>query len=292
MIVTRVLILAVLATSTVAYADLTKEQCVDAHSRGQDAKEQGHLSLARKLFLQCAQAACPTIVQGDCAKFADELNRLQPSVTLAARDSNGADLPDTTVYIDDVLVATRLDDGRPHDVDPGKHVFKFSNGGHDEVVTVVIGTGEQGRAVTGTFSAPPPLTGSPGAAVHAQAPASVTKTVHPFAPKAVMYGGAAVGVLGFAFGTFELTRIPSQCSLGDHVCLASPGDPVFDTAHHAVTLANFGWIVGGVGAAAFVGGLIWYIKTGHVETESPTGVAVTPWFGANAGGLAISGSIH
>ncbi|HWE28728.1 MAG TPA: hypothetical protein VHB97_12045, partial [Polyangia bacterium] len=168
MIVTRILILAVLATSTAAYADLTKEQCVDAHSRGQDAKEAGHISLARKLFLQCAQSACPQIVQGDCARFADELNRLQPSVTLAARDSNGADLPDTTVYIDDVLVATRLDDGRPHDVDPGKHVFKFSNGGRDEVVTMVIGSGEQGRSVIAMFHAPQSANAAPaaGGSVH------------------------------------------------------------------------------------------------------------------------------
>ena len=75
--------------------------------------------------------------------------------------------------------------------------------------------------------------------------------------------------------------------------LASPGDPVFDSAHHAVTLANVGWIVGGIGAAAFVGGLVWYVKTGHMETEeSPAGVTVTPWFGPSSGGLAISGSLR
>ena len=72
--------------------------------------------------------------------------------SFAARDATGADLPDTTVYIDDVLVVTRLDDGKPHDVDPGKHTVKFSNGGHDSV-TVVIGAGEQGRTVAATFDA-------------------------------------------------------------------------------------------------------------------------------------------
>ena len=55
--------------------DLTKEECVDAHSKGQDAKEQGKISLARKLFLTCAQSSCPNLVQGDCARFADELSR-------------------------------------------------------------------------------------------------------------------------------------------------------------------------------------------------------------------------
>jgi hypothetical protein len=294
MTVTRILVLAVLATSTAAYADLTKEQCVDAHSRGQDAKEQGHISLARKLFLQCAQSACPPIVQGDCARFADELNRLQPSVTLAARDSNGADLPDTTVYIDDVLVATRLDDGRPHDVDPGKHVFKFSNGGRDEVVTMVIGSGEQGRSVIATFKVPQSATATPAAVgvVGSTAVPPAPKTVHPLAPKLVMYGGAALGVVGIALGSFELTRVPSNCSLGDHTCTAAPGDPVFNTAHSAVSNANIGYVIGGVGVAAFVGGLVWYIKTGHVETEHAPSVSVTPWMTSGGGGLAITGSMH
>jgi hypothetical protein len=296
---TRILVVAVVsvwAASSVAYADLTKDQCVDAHSRGQDAKEQGHLSLARKLFLQCAQSSCPSIVQGDCARFADELNRLQPSVTLAARDGNGADLPDTTVYIDDVLVATRLDDGRPHDIDPGKHTFKFSNGGHDEVVTVVIGTGEQGRAVTATFgpATPPKAVAGADSSLRAAATPPEPHMVHPLAPKVVMYGGAALGVLGFAFASFELTRIPSQCSLGDHVCNATPGDQVYNDAHHAVELSNVGWIVGGVGAAAFVGGLVWYIKTGHMEGQegATEHVSVAPWFSGAGGGLEISGPLR
>src|SRR5262245_42266097 len=113
------LVLALVTTSTLAFAgELSKEECLDAHSRGQDAKDQGKLTLARKLFLTCAQSSCPQLVSSDCARFADDLGRLQPTVIFAARDGSGADLPDTTVYIDDALVATRLDDGRPHDIDP------------------------------------------------------------------------------------------------------------------------------------------------------------------------------
>ena len=88
----RLVIAVVLALSATASAgDLTKEACLDAHSKGQDAKEAGKLSLARKLFLTCAQSSCPSLVQGDCARFADDLSRLQPTVSFAARDSNGAD---------------------------------------------------------------------------------------------------------------------------------------------------------------------------------------------------------
>src|SRR5580698_9801949 len=95
--------------------ELSKEECLDAHSRGQDAKDQNKLSLARKLFLTCAQAACPTLVQNDCARFADDLSRLQPTVTFVARDTTGADLPDTSVYVDGALIVTRID-GAPHDI--------------------------------------------------------------------------------------------------------------------------------------------------------------------------------
>src|SRR5664279_162893 len=96
--------------------------CIRDSSKGQDARDAGKLSLARKLFMTCAQSACPNLVQGDCARFADELNGQQPTISFVARDKAGADLPDTTVYVDDALVVTRLDDGRPHDADPGKHV--------------------------------------------------------------------------------------------------------------------------------------------------------------------------
>ena len=77
---------------------LSKEACIDAHSRGQDAREQGRLTLARKLFLSCAQSSCPVAVQTDCARFADDLTSLQPTVNFVARDAAGNDLPNTTVY--------------------------------------------------------------------------------------------------------------------------------------------------------------------------------------------------
>src|SRR5512146_1522989 len=141
---------ALVAFASNAYAQLSKESCVDAHSRGQDAREQGKISLARKLFLTCAQGSCPSAVQNDCAKFADDLTNLQPTIVFVARDGNGNDLPETTVYVDGALVLTTLD-GKPHDVDPGNHIVKFENGGKDQVVTVVIGSGEKGRTVAAKF---------------------------------------------------------------------------------------------------------------------------------------------
>jgi hypothetical protein len=268
----RLVIAVVLAISATASAgDLTKEECLDAHSKGQDAKEAGKLSLARKLFLTCAQSSCPQLVQGDCARFADDLSRLQPTVSLAARDSDGTDLPDTTVYIDGELVATRID-GEPHDVDPGNHVFKFSNGGREQAVTVVVGSGEKGRTVVGTFPAPqkaaPVVTGT------AALPRDTEKTTHaPFA-KYVIIGGGALTAVGAALTAYGYTRIPSGCSLSTHQCAAPPGDPTFDKASSAAKNMDLGLIAGTAGLAAVVAGVGWYVASAHTSKE--TQVVVTP----------------
>ena len=289
----RLFVIAILATFVPAVAsagDLSKEECLDAHGKGQDAKEQGKLTLARKLFLTCAQPSCPTLVSNDCARFADDLTRQQPSISLAARDGSGTDLPDTTVYIDDVLVATRLDDGRPHDVDPGKHLIRFTNGGKEQTVTIVIGAGEQGRTVAATFGQPkaggPNLTSSSSPA--APKPAA-PQDIHPTGAKALMIGGLVVTVAGAAFGAFELSRVPSQCSISTNQCAAAPGDQVFSDAQSAVHLANLGWVATGIGLAAAIGGTVWYY-TGVKHPENKEHFAVAPWASSDGGGFAVGGA--
>jgi hypothetical protein len=277
-----------LTTTGLAFADdVSKDVCIDSHSRGQDAKDQGKLSLARKLFMTCAQTSCPALVQGDCARFADDLMRLQPSLSFAARDSSGADLPDTSVYVDDVLIVTRLDDGKPHDVDPGKHVVKFSHDGKEQVVTLVVGSGEKGRAVAAKFASalPPDASGihADGQPVH-RGP----KLVHPMGAKVMIGAGTALAIGGLGLGVFGMTQLPSNCSLSSHQCAAPPGDPSFDKAGSAVQLTNVGFLVGGVGVAAVVGGFVWYFKSGKTTTKEKL---VAPWFTPSSAGLAFSGSL-
>jgi hypothetical protein len=285
-------ILAVLMSSGIAFADApSKEVCVESHSKGQDAKEQGKLSLARKYFLTCAQSACPALVQGDCARFADDLTRSQPTVAFVARDSNGVDLPDTTVYVDEMLVTTRLDDGKQYDIDPGKHSVKFMHGSKDQVVTIVINAVEKGRAVNGVFQGPAPaapLANTTTAPTKSAEP--VEKTVRPSGAKVLIFGGAAMTVVGVGLGVWGLTRLPDNCDLGSHQCAAPPGDPVFDDAKSATLMTNVGFIAGGVGLAATIGGLVWYFQGSKTTREAPDRV-VTPWITGDGGGLAISGRL-
>ncbi len=289
---TKTVLVALIAFSVPAFAGPSKDECVDAHSKGQDAKDAGKLSLARKLFLTCAQPSCPSLVQGDCARFADELSRMQPTISLVARDTNGADLPDTTVYIDDMLTVTRLDDGKPHEIDPGKHVVKFTNAGRDRVITIVIGAGEQGRTVAATFDAPQSAAPAKANLTLTQDPVKPKptgpKVTHPAGSKFLIYGGAFLAVGGTALGIFELTRVPGNCSISTHQCAAPPGDPSISSARSAMQTANIGWMVGAVGIAAVAGGVAWYMTGAKTEKEH---MALAPWATSTAGGLAIGGSL-
>ena len=285
-------VIASLTASSLASADnLSKEVCIDSHSRGQDARDQGKLSLARKLFLTCAQPSCPALVQGDCSRFADDLTRMQPTLSFAARDGSGGDLADTSVFIDEILVATRLDDGRPHDVDPGKHSIKFVHAGKEQVVPIIVGSGEKGRTVSVTFGSPPSPTPS---FVQAQAPAPAPvrrapTTTHAFGSKILVGTGLALVVGGAALGVIGLLQVPANCSVSSHECAAAPGDPAFRDAGSAIQLSNIGWMVSGIGVAAVVGGFTWYFKSGKTPREHE--LTASPWLTPSGAGIAFSGRL-
>jgi hypothetical protein len=288
--VSRHLLALVLVTTVGAPAfadDLSKEACIDAHSRGQDAREQGKISLARKLFLSCAQSTCPALVQGDCARFADDLTRMQPTLSFVSRDGNGADLPDTTIYIDGVLTVTRLDDGKAHDVDPGPHTIKFIHDGKDQVQTIVVGAGEKGRSVSATFGdamVPAAL----GGAAKRKAD-SGPRVTHPAGSKIVMGLGAAMVLGGGAVGIYGLTRVPDNCAISTHQCAAPPGDKSFSDASSAIGMSNIGWVISAVGVVAIAGGVAWYVGGKHSDKESS--VVAAPWVTPDTAGFAVMGHL-
>lgn len=276
----------VLSSVGPAVADVSKEACVDSHSKGQDARDQGKVSLSRKLFMTCAQSSCPALVQGDCARFADDLTRMQPTLSFAARDGNGADLPDTTVYVDDVLTATRLDDGKPYDVDPGKHVVRLVHAGKEQAVTVVVGAGEKGRTVAVTFGAPAPAPATAAATVEPTPRRQVASTSHPTGAKVAIIVGGILTVGGSALGVVGLSRVPANCTVASHQCAAPPGDPSFDTASAAIRMSNIGWVTAGVGVVAIAGGFVWYFRG---EKTTRTEKLVAPWLTPESAGLAAIG---
>jgi hypothetical protein len=267
----------------------TKEECVAAHAEGQDAREAGQLVRAGKLFLTCAEEACPPLVQSDCARFADELSRVQPTVSFAARDGAQRDLPDTAVYVDGALAASRLD-GKPFDLDPGRHEVRFLHAGKEMVVEIVVSQGEKGRSVVGVFPSPPaaplPLEAPAPSPLNAIAPApSPPELRRPVAPLVFAGLGVAAAAAGGVLFGVGLSRVPSRCSLSTRECAAPAGDPVFAQASSAVTLANLGGIVGGAGLVTVAGSLVWYLAS-PPRPRPPA--AIAPWIGPGGAGLSVS----
>ena len=293
-----------LAVSVASAAPPSKEECVEAHGKGQDAREAGQFSQASKLFLTCAQSTCPALVQSDCARFADDMTRLQPSVTFAARDSAQNDLPETSVFIDGTQVASRLGDGKAHDIDPGRHDVRFVHAGKEVTLNVVVNQGEKGRGLVGVFPATPatpaptPSPSTPGAS-GVPLPTPLPGPVAPEAkrragPLVVVGIGAAAMITGGVLLGVGLGKVPSNCSLSTHECVAPPNDPAFESASSGVSMANIGAIVGGVGAVATVGSLIWYFAQSPrpiAPTTSSATRALVPWLGPQGAGLSFSGSM-
>jgi len=282
---------AFLVQSTPAYADpMTKDQCIDAHSRGQTLRDTGKLSEARELFLKCAQSGCPSLIQGDCARFADETTRTVPSVTFVARDAKGNDIVDTIVFVDDLQVAERLDQGKSFDVDPGEHTVRFLHRDKKVEQKIVVHQGERERLIVGTFpdlGAPEPSapTPTPPASVEPAAPTPKDdKPKQNLGPILVTSGGVVVLATGVVLAVVGLGKVPSQCSYWSKDCSAAPGNPVFDDAKSGARLVNAGIIVGSVGLAAIAGGVIWSFveKPGDGRKRDS---ALTPWFDPRSAGV-------
>ena len=275
---------AIFADAHAARAAAPKDECVEAHSRGQDQREKGQLTRARSTFLACAQSSCPALIQGDCARFGEELDRLVPSVSFGARDARSGDLPGTSVFVDDVLMATRLDDGKSYDLDPGKHVIRFVHDGKDSTLRVVLNQGEKGRTLVATF-----------ADINAQtkevAEPVVQQPKRPALPLVVAGLGAAGLATGVVLMAIGLHDVPSQCSVSTRDCAAPPGDKAFEEANHGVNMANMGLGVGLAGTAVLAGSLIWYFTQPLTPpTQSARASLVTPWVGQGSGGMSFQGA--
>ena len=136
------LLLAALSPTRALAAEPERQQCLDAHSQGQDLRDKGKIVEARDAFLLCAQSSCPSLVQADCAQFSAEVSRLVPSVSFVARSSDGKDLPATRVFVDDVLVAERLDTGATRDLNPGRHQLRLVHDGRVVRQELIVVQGE------------------------------------------------------------------------------------------------------------------------------------------------------
>jgi hypothetical protein len=184
-----------------------KSDCVDAHAEAQLLRRSGRIGAARARLVACSVASCPALVARDCTQWLSELDAEQPTVVLAAHDETGRDVAAVRVTIDGQPLATQLD-GRPLDVDPGRHVVRGEfSGGRSVEITVVVRATEKDRVIRLDLpAAPPPSVPPPQAEAPRAGPPVVTY---------VLAGVGALALGSFAYfglsGKFEESHLASTC---------------------------------------------------------------------------------
>jgi hypothetical protein len=209
--VTAVLVLGSTLAGGAARAD-DKGRCISASEQGQQLRDSGKYRAARDAFTQCTRDACPAIVRRDCTRWLSDVTQLWPSVVFGAKDPAGNDLASVSVFADGVPIASTLD-GKPVQIDPGEHVFRFETGGFHAVERqLLVRAGEKSRLVLAQFGDAPAATPPPAAPDATTAPAAA-----PVPAGAWVFGGLAL----LAFGTeafFGVTGLNDRSSLESHPC--------------------------------------------------------------------------
>jgi hypothetical protein len=121
--------------SPAAYAG--KAECASAYVDAQRLMKGGSLKKARERLRICAADDCLPAVKKDCVTWLDEVNTNMASVVVVARGRDRNETMNVRVFVDDELVAEKLD-ARGIDVEPGTHKFRFELEGnpplHQEVL--------------------------------------------------------------------------------------------------------------------------------------------------------------
>jgi hypothetical protein len=184
-----------------------KQTCIAATDKGQQAKLEGRLRVAREQFLICSRSECPALVRQDCAQWVTEVIAALPTVVVGARDWQGHDVLGVKVSVDGVVAQESLD-GKPIFVDPGVHTFRYESAGAQAPVEekVLIREGEKNRSLTVQFPPPagaatpppnPPATDRSGAGGAGGPPTGGPTRAGP-SPLAYLFTGIGVVALGGA----------------------------------------------------------------------------------------------
>jgi hypothetical protein len=184
------LVLATTSFTGVAYAD--DKACMAAAAKGQELRDDGKLVDAKPFFQQCADSSCPAPIPGYCADWLADLNKKMPSVVFRATDENGRDVADATAEIDGKRSVAV--DGRPVDVDPGKHTIKVARpGGKPFEDVIIVAQSEKDRVVVAKLAAAP----AAPAVVRPTKPEEPKKSGVPTA-SIIAWGVGGVALLSFA----------------------------------------------------------------------------------------------
>ena len=272
----------------VVAAPPTKDECVDAFTRAQAARQEGKLLASRQDLLLCASESCPKLVRTDCTKGVDELTPLVPSIIFQIKDGAGHDRSDAAISMDSQALSS-LAPGSALELDPGPHTFVFSVPDKKPVtLQLVIHEGERARRETITIGAETlaEATTKPLTAPTQTAASQPTSGLGGQRIGALVAGG--VGVIGVGLGSFFGVRAMSQKSEAEKVC---PGDcrtsedaEKWSDAKTSGNVSTAAFIIGGVG---LVGGVVLWMTAKPPNAEQ---AAVNVRLSVGVGSLQLRGA--
>jgi hypothetical protein len=249
---------AALAGEGVARAD-DREQCATAADQAQQLRDEGKYRRAREQLIVCARDVCPAPIKRDCLEWLTQVESTAPTVVFGAKDGT-RDLSDVKVYVDGAAVTDRLD-GKPLQMDLGKHTVKFEYQGQTKEEDVIIGAGQKNRNVTVTFAGAAPGPAGP------TGPAPAEGGGGSLVP-AIIVGG--VGVL--ALGSFAIFGLGGKSDVSDleKNCKPHCAQSDVDAAKQKLLIADISL---GVGIVALGVATYLVITRPKIEPDVKTGHA-------------------
>ncbi len=226
--------------ASVARAD-DNDTCLAAYEKAQRLRKDGKLGASRDELALCVQPKCHALIKRDCSRWMTELERVAPTVIVNARDAQGKDVLDVRVTVDGVLLLDRLD-GKPHELDPGVHVFRYE--GDKAVLSeerVVIREGEKNRIINVRLGATEPAL-----------PPRPTKPAETPAPPPPVSGYVLLGVAAAGATAFGVLAALGQRDLDDmrKGCAPRCDESDVNAARTKIVVANVSLGVGLVAAGA------------------------------------------
>jgi hypothetical protein len=295
---------------TSATADITKAQCIEANTKGQDLRRDEKFSAAREQLRKCTDASCPGMVRDDCVKRLDDLDKAQPSIVFDVKDAHGVDLVDVRVSIDTQLLTDHLNGGALK-VDPGVHVFTFDVTGKSPVTerlfvhegeagrneSVVIGGASNEAAPAATASAYPIPQSTTATGSLSGPPDNLSTTRSGLGTQQVLglvlggtgVAGIAVGSVFGLMGHSAWSSAKSACGGDTSACTNVPSGLSYrSTAESDATVSTVAFIAGGVLVAT---GAVLFL-TAHREKTPATGFIVGPNLGPRYAELVMRGAFQ
>jgi hypothetical protein len=246
-----------------------KRVCANAYERAQELRRGGSLRASREQLVVCARDRCPDFTRVDCMKWLREIDEDTPSLVVRAQSAGGLDVPDVRVFLDGVLLTTRLD-GRPVAVDPGPHTIGVEREEGAPIVEqrLVVLMGEKNRIVSVTFPEGPRSPTPPAPPPDAARSAGEARPFPAFAAVLAGTGILAAGVSAY----FEVQGISDRRHLFD-TCAGHCSSADVNFAYRELRAGD---VAGGIALVA-LGGALWLFlgrpqKTSGIAPRALRGV--------------------